>query len=69
MDQKIKLKPCPFCGGKAKIHTGKEFFLIYEEECSNVFCENCQATSRYRKTPKEVIDDWNRRTDNGTKMQ
>lgn len=38
-----ELKPCPFCGGKSKVRTDKEFFLIGNEKCSIVFCESCQA--------------------------
>lgn len=65
MKQKKELKPCPFCGGEAKIHTSEEFFLIDKKKFSSVFCKNCQATSRYFNTSKEAIEAWNRRADNG----
>ncbi len=61
-----ELKPCPFCGGEAKVHTGEKFFLIGEEECSIVVCKSCLATSRYFHTSKEAIEAWNRRTNNAT---
>lgn len=62
-----ELKPCPFCGGKAKVYTGEEFFLIGNEKCNSVFCESCQATIRYFQTSKEAMNAWNRRENNGSK--
>lgn len=46
-----KLKPCPFCGGKAKI-TG---YLLYEIKCAR-----CRVTlpQRYES---DAIAAWNRR--------
>ncbi|HIE5244287.1 TPA: Lar family restriction alleviation protein [Proteus mirabilis] len=46
-----KLKPCPFCGGKAKI-TG---YLLYEIKCGR-----CRVTlpQRYES---DAIAAWNRR--------
>lgn len=41
----LDLKPCPFCGGKAKLqrtsigHSGEYFY-----ECWNIKCEKCGAT-------------------------
>ena len=46
-----KLKPCPFCGGKAKI-TGYIFF--------EVKCRRCRATLPQRYET-EAIAAWNRR--------
>lgn len=60
-----ELKPCPFCGGDAKVqeHCG----------CYYVICNNCSATSGVVQSKKvysgnylicyanEVIDKWNRR--------
>lgn len=48
-----KLKPCPYCGGKAK-----------EEEIGrdwNIVCENCQSSIKPYPTPKEAMEAWNRR--------
>ena len=47
-----KLKPCPFCGGKAEIFEGNGFW---------VGCENsCVETAAY-KFRDDAIEVWNRR--------
>ena len=58
----IKLKPCPFCGGEAKIkdrieclgHGDYERFYL-------VTCCNCYAQSRMCGEEQYVIEAWNRR--------
>ena len=60
----IKLKPCPFCGGEAKIKIKSTVLSAYAE------CENCNVTMRknYKGNKKVsellerlITDDWNRR--------
>lgn len=60
----IELKPCPFCGGKAK--------LIYIGFMSVVKCQKCGAFGEvvpdyYEQGDgkTEAIEAWNRRADNG----
>lgn len=64
MEQKIELKPCPFCGAEAKICNSS---LGYFVECvplghlhnSGVF------SNEFYKSEQEAADDWNGRVDNG----
>lgn len=48
-----KLKPCPYCGGKAKEEEiGREY---------NIMCEDCRSSTRMYLTPKAAMEAWNRR--------
>lgn len=56
------LKPCPFCGGKAR--------YIYREPFNLVRCERCKALGglavdlyEHQDGKKESIESWNRRTE------
>jgi hypothetical protein len=53
-----EIKPCPFCGGEAK--------LIGEPKCYWINCQNsdCLTSSGInQKTEEEAIQYWNRRVD------
>lgn len=54
------LKPCPFCGGVAKIRFFERKY--YRVSCEDVECE-CVAESGYHLSEKEAIDAWNRRAE------
>lgn len=48
-----KLKPCPYCGGKAKEEEiGREY---------NIRCEDCRSSTTMYLTPKAAMEAWNRR--------
>ena len=48
-----KLKPCPYCGGKAKEEEiGGDWYIV---------CEDCQSSTKTYPTPKEAMEAWNRR--------
>lgn len=49
-----KLKPCPFCGGKAIIDGCDETLWI-------TICKKCNASIDYKETKQDAIDAWNRR--------
>ena len=58
---KAKLKPCPFCGGKARVQ-GHEF--IGYGDTFGVVCLNCGAETRqFYVTENEAIEAWNRRAE------
>ena len=58
-----KLKPCPFCGGKAYIHDaicddGAYLFTFVQ-------CHTCKANIEGFSSKEKAIEAWNRRTENG----
>ena len=59
-----ELKPCPFCGGKARIVENDPFGSQRKEfRCYGVICNGCDAHF-WKNTEEEAIDAWNRRADN-----
>lgn len=57
-----ELKPCPFCGGEAKI--GKiSIDKTYYVQCGNGYCDVLPSTYTYT-TEEQAIEHWNRRVDN-----
>lgn len=57
MDQKIELKPCPFCGAEAEL---KEITGRWTAKCT----KECVGT-RIFKDKQKAVEVWNRRADNG----
>lgn len=56
-----KLKPCPFCGGKASIdEITANPFSNEDESMWAVGCEKCNI-GWYKETEAEAIATWNRR--------
>lgn len=54
-----KLKPCPFCGGKAEMLINKYNDLRKEYL---VACTKCDGmVERWRETEEEATEQWNRR--------
>lgn len=53
MTDKIELKPCPFCGGKAQC---VEFYGMF-----HVICCDCYIAGRDRPSIGGAIEAWNRR--------
>lgn len=49
------LKPCPFCGGKARVEKG------WSGNYSVVVCCSCGCKSRFATIERIAVDVWNRR--------
>lgn len=57
-----KLKPCPFCGGKAEIRTmiyaGNALYYV---RCPRINCFIHCFTKKKYETEAEAVEAWNRR--------
>ncbi|ADE57253.1 Lar family restriction alleviation protein [Aminobacterium colombiense] len=59
-------KPCPFCGGEAKICKQKISLSKVEEYCVfNVYCMACKARIKAAKEYDIAWSLWDRRAGNG----
>ena len=56
-----KLKPCPFCEGRAKIHFMKRHWWTKLNQYSFIVCENCHAMAYRTNVLENAIQNWNRR--------
>lgn len=60
-----ELKPCPFCGGEARLHHGANGI----NQTSFVMCDRCRVRnegteiSTLYSSDEKAIDAWNRRAD------
>lgn len=60
------LKPCPFCGGEAKLVKRKFKVGFYPSGGTYyVHCKKCLITTQPRTSAGPVIEAWNRRAENG----
>ena len=64
---KLKLRNCPFCGGKAELRIANEIWS-YDGSVSiggwKVRCTEC-GIETYLENRDTAIEKWNRRADNG----
>lgn len=62
-----KLKPCPFCGGEAKLHDcmllENETMAVRYEGKKGVHCTVCNIATM-PMSEEEAIETWNRRAKN-----
>lgn len=47
-----KLKPCPFCGGKAVLRKDDMYIRGESERCAWVYCSGCNARTNYFRREK-----------------
>ena len=52
-----KLKPCPFCGGKAELWEYRDL----DEVSYYIGCTTCGAQTKYTDSEDLCIEAWNRR--------
>ena len=57
----IKLKPCPFCGGKAEFALGEEYREEYKQSNDWIECNSCGTETACFDTPEEAAEAWNNR--------
>jgi Lar family restriction alleviation protein len=60
-----KLKPCPFCGGEAKLT--KQPNPVFNAWLCEIRCTKCHASPPvfYTTSEDEIIKRWNQRTPEG----
>lgn len=67
MKDKPKLKPCPFCGGEAKLSKQTTITWFLKFNSYYVRCETCGASSRKSdeigEEKDKAIEAWNRRVE------
>jgi len=57
------LKPCPFCGGDAKVRKSHENFLVHPADCWMVQCadNDCGCGTSFESSEYKAVAAWNRR--------
>ena len=61
MENNNELKPCPFCGGKAKLEFDDEACYHGGRGLDFVECKKCHAKSALADSEIEAITLWNNR--------
>lgn len=60
-----ELKPCPFCGGEARVCHFSSFVNSAFDSGYYIKCNKCGTTGhKYFTTMKQAIRAWNRRVEN-----
>lgn len=59
----IKLKPCPFCGGEAKVGYAINDYNRWGVSCNTCGCVVEVGFGDYEDTMEEAVKAWNRRAE------
>jgi hypothetical protein len=54
-----KLKPCPFCGGPAKLQTSNVITCLNRDHCSGRM-DNPKAATTWEQARIDLIANWNK---------
>lgn len=57
--EKLKPKPCPFCGSQPVVKQSGTLWMVICEECV------CSSSKACGETEREAIAGWNRRCNDG----
>ena len=57
-----ELKPCPFCGGEAKLKQKWGKHEHRRDPITYAWCKSCKARSLPFIDEKDAVEAWNRRT-------
>ena len=63
----IKLKPCPFCGGEAKVFAYSDGGICVK--CMNCYCQTFAtsdwniANAKEKSAYEKIVEAWNRRAE------
>lgn len=66
--EKIKLKPCPFCGGEGCIRYIAVCELPYFAECDNEYCIAGDSGVSFA-LEKEAVEAWNKRAGEDSEVE
>lgn len=58
-----ELKPCPFCGSKAKVW--QDMYGFYLVQCTRA---SCSITTLHKPNREKVVEAWNRRVTDGKEI-
>lgn len=60
MNNAVELKPCPFCGGEARLIEGEEWAYI---QCTQMKMHRAMFCDGDNNCDEEAVEQWNRRTE------
>ncbi|MBP1589122.1 MAG: Lar family restriction alleviation protein [Kiritimatiellae bacterium] len=65
----VKLKPCPFCGGKAVVARSDDEPPVFFAGCDTLWCRGSAVTLSHYRSPEEAAEAWNRRAPGSSRLE